>query len=57
MFNFSGEKYVFAYFSPRLKRFGSVLRFVWFVQLAVTRLSNFPPAAACATDGCSEESN
>lgn len=57
MFNFSGKKDVFAYFSLRLKRFGSVLRFVWFVQLAVTWLSNFPPAAACATGGGSEESN
>lgn len=50
MFNFSGKKEdVFAYFSL----VGSVLRFIWFVQLAVSWLSNFPPAG----DGGSEENN
>lgn len=58
MFNYNGKKEaVFAYFSLQLKWFWSVLRFIWFVQLAVTWLSNFPLAANSVTDGGSKENN
>lgn len=43
MFNFSNRKKdVFAHIGVRLKWNGSMLMFIWFVQLVVTWLSDFP---------------